>query len=323
MYEQGHRGFAFKSIIVKFLLIVVIIFLIIWLFPTKKYVKNLIDQKLGTTVNQTFNNNIETMKNAALNYYNGDRLPNKNGETRTLTLKEMLDKNLLVSFTDSNGKKCNLEKSYVKVTKKDEDYSLKVNLVCTDKKAYINSYINGASCTNEVCSKKKITETSEENNKTNDSSEVANSTSECQYVKKTNGYYKYGEWSNWSLDPIQSSNNIEVQTKQEKIQTGTILTEEGTVKHTQNPKKVTVNNNGKTSIKYVCPSDFDNGGVYDNFITCIKTMPNYVYKPTYRNATYYQYRTKTYVNSGADYKWSNCEDNDLKSRDYTLTENKR
>ena len=141
MYEQGHRGFAFKSIILKILLIVVLIFLIIWLFPTKSYVKSLIDQKLGTSTNQIFNTNIETMKKAAEAYFNGDRLPEKDDESKTLTLKEMVDKNLLVDFTDGNNKKCNYKKSYAKVTKTKSDYKLKVNLACTDKTAYIYSYI--------------------------------------------------------------------------------------------------------------------------------------------------------------------------------------
>lgn len=330
MYEEGHRGFAFKSIIVKLLLIVIIVFLIIWLFPTKKYVKNIIDQRLGTNENRIFNANIETMKNAATSYYNGSRLPEKNGDSRTLTLREMIDKNLLMNFTDSNGKKCNTEDSYVKVTKNEDDYSLKVNLVCKDKKGYINSYINGKSCTNEVCSKKKLDEkSSETENKETEKSnqeETKNETAssqQCQYVKKTNGYYKYGAWTNWSLEPIQNTNTREVQTKQEKIQTGTVLTQDGTVKHTQNPKKVVLSKNGKTYTKYVCPSDFDNGGIYDYYVTCVKTMPNYVNKPTYRNATYYRYRSKTYVNGNADYKWSNCDDNNLKASGYALTGNKK
>ena len=338
MYEEGHSGFAFKSIIVKLLLIVIIVFLVIWLFPTKNYVKNIISQKLGTGVDQVFNTNIETMKNAAISYYNGGRLPSKTGDSRTLTLKEMLDKNLLISFSDSNGKKCDLEKSYVKVTKNDEDYSLKVNLVCNDKSAYINSYITGVSCTDAVCSKKKITENNDETKDNKESEKKddeptdakqdvnVNNTAvseQCQYVKKLNGYYKYGAWSNWSLEPVQANNTREVQTKQEKIQTGTILVQDGTVKHTQNPKKVTISKYGKTSIKYVCPSDFDNGGVYNNYVTCVKTMPNYVNKPTYRNATYYRYRTKTYINGGNDYKWSNCNDGNLKASGYSLTGNKK
>ncbi len=70
-------------------------------------------------------------------------------------------------------------------------------------------------------------------------------------------------------------------------------------------------------------SDFDNGGVYNNYVTCVKTMPNYVNKPTYRNATYYRYRTKTYINGGNDYKWSNCNDGNLKASGYSLTGNKK
>ncbi len=331
MYEEGHRGFAFKSIIVKLLLIVIIVFLVIWLFPTKNYVKNLINGRLGTGTDQVFNTNIEMMKNAAIGYYSGDRLPNKKGESRSLTLKEMIKKNLLVNFSDSNGKKCNTEDSYVKVTKNDEDYSLKVNLVCKDKKAYINSYISGNSLADTVCSKKKLTEKSEESlskeknesNKDGKSDEIANSNVQCEYVKKTGGYYKYGAWTGWSLEPVQKTNYREVQTRQDKIQTGTVLTQEGTIKHTQNPKKVTISNNGKTYIKYVCPSDFDNGGTYSNYVTCVKTMPNYVNKPTYRNATYYRYRNKTYINGSSDYKWGSCDDEDLKRNGYTITGNKK
>ena len=343
MYEEGHRGFSLRSIIIKLLLIVIIIFLIIWLFPTKNYVKNLINQKLSTNANQVFNTNIETMKDAAINYYNGDRLPSKKGDSRTLTLKEMTDKKLLVSFTDSNGKRCNVNDSYVKVTKNDDDYSLKVNLVCKDKKAYINSYISGSSCTNEVCSKKKLTEESEEVNeketsetqetsekqenkdtkKNEKSNNVATSNEQCEYVKKTNGYYNYSAWSNWSLEPVQSTNTKEVQTKQERVETGTVLIQEGTTKHTQNPKKVTLSKNGRTYIKYVCPSDFDNGGSYDNYVTCVKTMPNYVNKTTYRNATFYRYRTKTYINGKSEYKWGSCNDNNLTKNGYIATGNKK
>ena len=106
MYEEGHRGFAFKSILLKLLLIIMIVFFIIWLFPTKNYVKNLIDQKLTTSTSQVFTTNIENMKNAATSYFSGNRLPSKEGVSKTLTLKDMIDQKLLVEFKDSNNKKC-------------------------------------------------------------------------------------------------------------------------------------------------------------------------------------------------------------------------
>lgn len=330
MYEEGNSGFIFKNILLKLLFIVVIIILIIWLFPTKNYVKNLIDQKLNTSKEVVFNNNINNMKDAAKSYFTLDRLPSKEGESKTITLKEMVDKKLLVDFKDANGKKCDYENSYATATKNKSNYSLKVNLACKDKSDYINSYIDDAS---EVYSKKKLADNSnkqttneekkqEETNKqsTEETNKEEDNNTECQYVKASGGYYSnYGAWSNWTTTKIYSSNSRQVETKQDKVQTGTILEQDGTYKHTQNPKKVTITKNGTKTIVYVCPADFDNGGSYNNFVTCIKTMPNYVNKPTYRYVTYYRYRDRQYINSNNIYKWSSCNDNNLTKDGYKAT----
>lgn len=305
MYEEGHRGFAFKSIVLKLLLIVVLIFLIMWLFPTKGFVKNIIDQKLNTNKNQVFNTNIETMKSAAISYYNGDRLPNKVGESKTLTLKEMVDQKLLVNFTDSNNKKCDLKKSYVKITKNKKDYSLKVNLACSDKKAYINSYISDPESASTVYSKKKLTDKN-------------NSKEECEYVK-ANSNTTYTSWSSWTTNPVRKTDTREVQIKTEQIQTGSYVEQQGTTKHTQNPKKVTLSKNDQKYIVYVCPSDFDNGGSYNNFITCVKTVPNYVNKKAYKNITYYRYRDIKSAENNDQYKWGACNDDNLIKEGYKAT----
>ena len=325
MYEDGNSGFIFKNILLKLLFIVVIIFLIVWLFPTKNYVKNLIDQKLNTSKEIVFNNNINNMKDAAKSYFTSDRLPSKEGESKTITLKEMIEKKLLVDFKDSNGKKCDYESSYATATKNKSNYNLKVNLACKDKSDYINSYIDDAS---EVYSKKKLADnsnkqtTNEENKQEEKNQQTAEpkSGNECEYVKTSSGYWSnYGAWSNWTTNKINSSNSRQVETKQDKVQTGTILEQDGTYKHTQNPKKVTITKNGKQTILYVCPSDFDNGGRYSNFVTCVKTMPNYVNKPTYRYVTYYRYRDRQYINNNSIYKWSNCNDDNLTKEGYKAT----
>ena len=328
MYEEGHRGFAFRSIILKLLLIVVIIFLIIWLFPTKKYVKNLIDQRLGTGSNQVFTTNINTMKDAATSYFSGDRLPSKEGVSRTITLEEMLDENLLIDLTDSNGKKCNTKKSYATVTKNKSDYSLKVNLVCSDKKASINSYISSnGTCTDAVCSKKKLADNSDESKNTEtkeESNKITNNSKECEYTKSSGGYWSnYGAWSSWSTSPVSASNSRQVETKTDKVEAGTIVEQSGTTQHTQAPKKVLVTKNGKKYYIYVCPSDFNNGGIHENYVTCVKTMPNYVTKKTYRNATFYRYRDRKYVNNSSDTKWSTCDNKDLLNSGYKATGNTR
>lgn len=323
MYEEGHSGFSFKSMVLKLIIIAAALFLIIWLFPTKNYVKNIIDQKLGTHNDQTFTNNINNMKEAAISYFNGDRLPSKEDASEKLTLEEMIDKKLLTDITDSNGKKCDYKKSYTKVTKNKSDYTLKVNLACKDKEDHIISYMVYAS---DVYSKKKLTDkteniqTNEETPKSEETANQANSNNgECQYVKQTGAYTSYGAWSNWTTNPVSKTSTREVQTKQEQVQTGTITEQQGTTKHTQNPKKVTLNKDGREYTVYVCPSDFDNGGSYNNFVTCVKTMPNYVTKPTYKNVTYYRYRDNKYINGNKTYKWSTCNDSNLMNQGYKLT----
>ena len=140
MYEENNSSFVLKSLIVKVLIAILLIFIIVWLFPTKGYIDKAINQKLGTGTEQVFNNNINIMKNAAMGYFNGSRLPQTTGNTKKISLKEMLDENLLAEFTDSKGKKCDTSKSYVEVKKNKEDYKMTTNLVCADKKAKVVSY---------------------------------------------------------------------------------------------------------------------------------------------------------------------------------------
>ena len=49
-----------------------------------------------------FNNNLRTIKDAAVSYYTNERLPQKVGETKKITLKEMQEEKLVISTVDSN-----------------------------------------------------------------------------------------------------------------------------------------------------------------------------------------------------------------------------
>lgn len=292
MYDENNRNFALKNFVLKLLLIVILVFLIIWLFPTKSYVNNLIDSKLGTSKEQIFNTNINTMKEAAISYYSGERLPETSSK---ITLEEMLNKNLLIEFKDSNNKKCDTKKSYAKITKNEEDYTLKVNLTCSDTKGHIISYLtyNDAG---DVYEKKKLTEddTEEENTEpTSSENTVAATPSNTQ-----SGYYtNYGSWSAWSTNYVSNSNTRQVETKVEKVQTGSVKVQDGTTTETKSALKVRTTINGKTKYVYVCPSDYDNHGTYDYNLTCYKTVAKYENKALYKNVTYYRYRDRSYVSN--------------------------
>ena len=92
------------------------------------------------------------MKNVAFEYYTKSKLPEKVGSTEKLTLGEMLDKKLLIDFTD-NGKVCSLDNSYIQATRTLEDnYALKVNLECGKKSDYILANIEKEKiCVNNSC----------------------------------------------------------------------------------------------------------------------------------------------------------------------------
>lgn len=160
MYEERRETFSIKDIILQILLIILFVLLLIWIFPTKKYMKKIfggnepkteetqkIDasandiDKLAVLYNQIFANNVYSMKEAAIGYYTNERLPKSVGDTERMTLDEMYEKHLLLKLTDKDGNYCDGNKSYVSITKYDEEFQLKVNLSCGEEEDYVIAYL--------------------------------------------------------------------------------------------------------------------------------------------------------------------------------------
>lgn len=166
MYEYDNRGSAIKTVILQILFIVVFVFFLIWLFPTKGYLKNAdtdveMDINLDPLYNQIYSKNLTDMKNAAKDYYTTERLPKNTGDTVSMTLSEMLDKKIILPLYDSNGNKCDEEESYVEVTKMDEEYILKTNLKCGSEENYMLVHMGCYDyCEKEICEDKDSIETS-------------------------------------------------------------------------------------------------------------------------------------------------------------------
>ena len=117
-----------RDLLVKILLIVIFIFLLMCLFPMPN---------LNPFYSQIFNDNIQTMKDAAEDYYTTERMPSEVGKSTKMTLKDMIDQKLIIPFVDKDGNECNTSKSYVKVTKLENEYELKVSLTCGKESNYI------------------------------------------------------------------------------------------------------------------------------------------------------------------------------------------
>lgn len=158
MYNEEHdnRNYFFRNLIVKILLVLLFVFLLMWLFPMPN---------LSPFYDKIFKENVDTMTEAARNYYTTARLPQKENETKTLTLQEMLNNKMVLAINDSNGKACNANKSYVEVTKKDGEYQFKTFLSCDTEEDYIITYVgctdicaNGSCDVTENVEKEKIIE---------------------------------------------------------------------------------------------------------------------------------------------------------------------
>ena len=174
--EYERRGFPLTNFILKLVLIIIFVLLLLWLLP--KFLAPAIADNINKTNNsnngtkcasatcntkgidaltsQIFQDNINKMKEAAINYYTDERLPKNVGDSDTMTLSDMIGKKLIIALIDKNNKACDVEKSYVKISKLDEEYILKVNLKDSEKEDYILVHLGCYNyCESGICQKQE------------------------------------------------------------------------------------------------------------------------------------------------------------------------
>ena len=145
--EEERRGLPIKTFLISLILIIIFVLLLVWLLPMPN---------MEGINNRIFNANIQEMKNAAIPYFTTDKLPQKVGDSATLTLQEMIDMKLILPFTDKNGDACDTKNSYVTLTKKEDSYEMKVNLKCNEEEDYILVTLGCYSyCTTTICEPEK------------------------------------------------------------------------------------------------------------------------------------------------------------------------
>ena len=168
--EYEKRGFPIGSFLVKLLLVVIFVLLLVWLLP--KFILPRLNTSstsntssckgsstcevvgLDALTSQIFSDNLEKMKDAAITYYTADRLPTVVGDSQQMTLSDMIGKKLITPLIDKNNKAVDVEKSYVKITKMNDEYLLKVNIKDSEKEDYILVHLGCYSyCDSYICQK--------------------------------------------------------------------------------------------------------------------------------------------------------------------------
>lgn len=223
------------------LLILIVIVLIIKFFDSKNWFSK-------TISDEVYNQNITLMKDVGLQYFKENNLPSEVGKSKTVSLKELIGKKLLIDFTENN-RLCSLDDSYIEASISDDgNYFLKTYLKCGEKEDYVLSTIESIknSCENNTTSKEKgDIVSSGDTNKTNDIKEnkttiikqdISNMTfvSECincckdcsenetqpdtkpEINKDKITYYKLVKYTDWTKEVI-TGENVEEKTILENI----------------------------------------------------------------------------------------------------------
>ena len=156
---------------------------------------------VGLTKEMIFNDNLRNIKEAAISYFTNERLPKNVGDTAKITLKEMKEKKIILNVIDSTSKSCLDDKSYVEVTKEDNEYVMKIFLSCNDLEDYILVHLGCYDyCDKDVCEKKQETP----------------KTYEYEYKKTTSCTMSpWSDWSSWKTTREKTSNLKKEDTKVE------------------------------------------------------------------------------------------------------------
>lgn len=219
MYNERNERFSLRDVVLQLLFVALFVFILFWLFPTKNY----LDQKIDSLYVDNFSTNIQSMKEAAQDYFTTPRLPQKEGETVKLTLAEMLDLKLLLPFTDKNGDQCDLTKSYVEITKMADEYVMKVNLKCAGMEDYIIVHMGCYDyCLTDICEKEvanggktptKPTTPTKPGKPTDPVKPVVNSYLYLYTKTSVINTPSWGAWSDWSKTAVAKTDKVDVETK--------------------------------------------------------------------------------------------------------------
>ncbi len=330
--EENERGrFPLRDILLK--AIVVIIFLILIIFIVTKLTTKDTSTNSSATSNydKTFSENLEAMEDATFKYYTKDRLPNEVGENNELTLREMINSNLLEAFTDADGNSCDVNNSYIRLTKNEDDYTLRVNLKCNKKEDYSLMKVGEYDyCEHDICKR----DTSKEKNSTKEEKKEETSkvditeSSDTSNNTNTNTNANAGTNSNITNNSTSNpTNDLNTNTSSGSSQVSTMYE----YKKVTNPvlsgwsswSSWQLNNNRYTAVK--CS---------DNDANCLREVQLYSRrqrigvdssgKVLYATVHYYSYRTRNLISSGTtDTKWSTYNDTNLINQGYTYTGNMR
>ena len=185
---EDERRINVVKVLLKLIVVVLVILFSAWIVT--KICSNNNPINSDKLVDQVFQDNLNRMKEVGISYFTLERMPKNVGDKEKITLQDMYDKKLILEVRDEENNLCSDTDSYIEVEKYNDEYQMKVNLSCSNRKDYIIVVMGCYNyCKNEICEKQDVITDS------NNGSQQ-NMVIEYEYYKATNG--KWTDWSAWS-----------------------------------------------------------------------------------------------------------------------------
>lgn len=204
MEEENRRG-SWASFFIKGIIVIIFVLFTVWLLSLSN---RGISDKLDILTDKIFAENIDRMKEVGKSYFTTERLPEKVGEVKTLTLAKMYDEKLILEVKDKNGNACSATNSYVSVEKMENEYRMKVYLECGEESDYIIVIMGCYDyCKTDICERR-------EEEEVKPTPTPASNHTEYEYKKTTGGRWTdWGNWYAWSKTEVSSTDYRQVESK--------------------------------------------------------------------------------------------------------------
>lgn len=182
---EKEKRINWLSLFIKIVIVFIFILIIIWL--VSKIIGN-------NKLSQTFINNINNMEKVSIEYFKTIDLPLEKGKSVKITLKELIDKKIIVSTNSDSDSTCDVKESHSKITREKNKYIVETTLKCGKEKDTIMKDFSLKDCKN--CNIKENNKDKEKpsNNKENINNSDTSSSKGTKYYEHIKETTKYTKW---------------------------------------------------------------------------------------------------------------------------------
>ena len=151
-YQYEKQNFPISKFFIKVIFIILIALIIGWIYYhytiDKKDNRN--NLKNNVITEQEFSKNLNEIKKVALKYFDEETVNNLKQETTKLIVKDLYNQQQVSQ--SSSKKNCDLTKSYIILTKKDNGFQMKIYLFCGEESDYLEFFlIPNGNCNTYLC----------------------------------------------------------------------------------------------------------------------------------------------------------------------------